>query len=278
MLSVLQFLHTLCGFVFDLLYLPVQWMPPFYSLLVFSVITAVFFLWVYPFISNQDKIQAHKQQITANLLAVRLFQNDLWVFFTIQYNILYYTMRYMGTTLIPIGIMLIPLFLILSQLNRYYSLDPIGINEPFLLKVQVEDEALLQDRETIQLQLPEGVKEDTPAVMVPAEKLVVWRLKADQAGQFDITVQAGNESIHKQLVVDTSSKGISFIRTRDVLDYLLYPGEGVIPQHTGIYSIETPYPEMEISLFGFTLHWVIWFTLLTLVFGFLLKDWMGVQI
>lgn len=278
MLNLIQFVHTICGFIFDLLYLPVQWMPPFYSLLVFSILTAVLFLWVYPFISNQTKIQAHKNQIAANLLAVRLFQNDLRVFFHIQFRILYYTLRYMGTTVIPILIMLIPLFFILSQLNRYYTLKPFDINEPFLFKVYVDDETLLQDRDAIQLDLPAGIMEDTPAVFVPAENLIVWRLITASEGVFDISIKVKNEIIHKQLNVGKPAKGISYIRTQNGLDFLLYPGEPFIHIQSGLDSIEILYPALDISFFGYSLHWIIWFTILTLIFGFLLKGWMGVQI
>ena len=62
------------------------------------------------------------------------------------------------------------------------------------------------------------------------------------------------------------------------LDQLLYPAEPPLAKDGPIKSIAVGYPEAEVSLFGFEMHWMIWFFVLSIAFGFALRNRMGVTI
>jgi hypothetical protein len=51
-----------------------------------------------------------------------------------------------------------------------------------------------------------------------------------------------------------------------------------LPADSAAVAIELHYPERELSLLGFSLHWLIWFFIFTMVLAFAMKDWFGVTI
>jgi len=112
---------------FDLLFRPLGLLSPLLSLTLFSAATGLLMVWVFGRVSNQEKIRTVKDRIQANLIAVRLFQNSVGVFFRIQGRIFLSTLLYMGLSLKPMLVMIVPVLLVLIQLQgREYLYDDPG--------------------------------------------------------------------------------------------------------------------------------------------------------
>ena len=56
------------------------------------------------------------------------------------------------------------------------------------------------------------------------------------------------------------------------------PAEDPLPASAPIESITVDYPDAEVSLFGWGLHWIIVFFVLSIVFAFALRNRFGVTI
>lgn len=276
MASVIGLVHSGIGWFFELLFFFMQWMPPILSLTVFAILTGIVFLWIYPLISNQGAIKSYRDQISANLLAVRLFQNDLGVFIRIQGSILYNLMHYMRCSLIPLMIMLVPILLILTQMNRFYSVQPVALGDTILLRVLVEDAQVIPPRSEMHLEAP-GFEIETPALVFASANEIAWRLRAEESGIHTAILSLGNTSIDKRLQAGDYEGSVSERRSAIWWEALLYPGEATLSEEN-LRSIRVTYEPLPLSVFGLPMNWVVWFTLVTLVAGFALKGRFGVEI
>jgi hypothetical protein len=59
---------------------------------------------------------------------------------------------------------------------------------------------------------------------------------------------------------------------------VLYPAEPPLPPGTGIERIDVGYPPASLDVFGFHMHWLIYFVLATVVFMFALRGPLRVEI
>lgn len=279
MISVVSVLNTVLTFLFGLVYWPLKWLGPFWSMVAISWLGGMFMVWVFGKVSNQDAIQQTRDRLSAELLGLRLFKDDLRIFFGIQYQILAWTLKYLRHSLAPMLILMVPTMILLIQLNLHYGTRPLRVGEQTLVKVKLRNPTTLGQGATITLQAPENLKIETEGVRVDEMKEVCWRVRGVSPGKFDLTVSDGKAAVTKEMVVGGRLEGISSMRTGEHwLTSLLYPGEAFIPSQSAIESIEVRYPELDISILGKHVDWLILFLVLSLGFGYAFKGVLGVQI
>jgi hypothetical protein len=61
-------------------------------------------------------------------------------------------------------------------------------------------------------------------------------------------------------------------------DILLNPGEMPIAKDSSVKQIKIDYPSRSIEIFGWNLHWLIVFFVLSIVFGFAFKGLFKVEV
>ncbi len=154
--AIIQLFNSLVTSLFDLLFRPLGLMPPLWSLTLVSVATGLIMLVIFGRVSDQGKIRRAKERVQGGLLATRLFRDDLGVFFRVQGRIALDTARYLKHSLKPMAVMIIPVAVILVQLNGRYGLRPLEVGEPALVKIRVSDPALFEEGTDVQLLAGEG--------------------------------------------------------------------------------------------------------------------------
>lgn len=272
--------------LFDALLAPFASLPALVGLAVVSLVVSVLMLLTYKRFSNQAKLEEVKRQIYAGIFEIRLFNDDFPAILRAQGDILRHNLRYLGYSLVPMAWMLVPLLLIVAQLQFHYGYEGLKPGEPTLLKVELKEDwssrSLAADaagKPRLALEAPAGVKVETPAVWSPSEKELAWRVVAERAGSYELKLQAGGEPLTKSAVSSDRIVRRSPIRVAPTfLDQLLYPAEDPLPAASPIESITLGYPEAEVSLLGWETHWIIAFLILTIVFAFALKGLFGVTI
>ncbi len=246
-------------------------------MIVVSFLTGILMLWLWGKISNQEGIKRVKEKIRGNLIGVRLFQDDLRITMLLQGRIFRHTLSYMRYALLPMLILLVPVILVMIQLNLRFSVRPLEPGQRTLVEAKVRDGE--NSLGTIQLEVPQGVVVETPVVHDPLEGEATWRVRADQAGRYKVTVRAGQDAVEKDLVVGSSWGKVSALRTgRSPWEMLLWPGEVPIETASAIASVEVRYPALAMPLFGWNIHWLVYFFVLSVAFGFAFKGVFGVQI
>ena len=274
MLTIASFISAALTLVVDLLLVPLSVLGQLGSLAALAVLTGVLMLWVYKRVSNQEAIRRHKKQAMGNLLAVRLFPDDLGVFLKLQGRILGATLRYASHSLKPLAVLFVPVVLLLIQLDGRYGVRPLALGETALLKLEVADAAALA---SVSLASGDGVDIETSAVRIPSQRQAVWRLRATRAGDHELAVTVGDVTLTKRVVVGEAAVLVPMTRTSDWLDALLHPGEVPVTD-APVTSITVAHPAAEVDVFGWRLHWLIPFCGLAVLTGFALKGVFGVEL
>jgi hypothetical protein len=279
MLIIVAIFNQVLTFLFGLVYEPLKWLGPFWSMVGLSFLAGILMVWIFGKVSNQDAIQRARNRLSAELIALRLFKDDLRVFFGVQFEILVWTLRYLRHSLLPMLILMVPTLLILIQLNLHYGCRPLRVGEQTLVKVKLRGASGLAKAPEITLHAPENLKIETEGVRVAEMKEVCWRVRGVAPGRFKLTASDGKVSVSKQVAVGGRLEGVSSLRTgKDWLANLLYPGEAPVSGQSAIESVEIRYAELDIFLLGWRVNWLILFLVLSLGFGYACKGALGVQI
>jgi hypothetical protein len=242
-----------------------------------SLVTGVLMLWIFGKVSDQETIHKVRDRIRGNLLGVRIFGDEIGLLFRLQGRILKDTALYLRYAFAPMLVMIVPVLLVLIQMNLRFAVRPLDPGERTTVKVSVRQGTPVDDG--IALEVPRGVVVETPGVSAPELGEVVWRVRAEKAGRYDLVVRAGGAAVTKELVVGNGWGPVSTLRTgRGILDMLLFPGERPIEASQAVRAVEVDYPPLVIKGFGFGINWMIFFFVASIVFGFLFKKPLGIEI
>lgn len=267
---------TMTG-LFDLLVWPFRSMGPIWALLFVSLVAGVLMLWLFGKTSSQDRIKSIRDYIRGNMMAIRLYGDDLGLLFRLQGRIFRSTLVYMGLAMVPMLVMLVPVLLILIQLNLRFQARPLAPGESTVVKVTLRDGPAVGA--PVELDAPDGVAIETPAVRIDSLHELVWRVRGDEPGRHRLVVRAGGESLEKELVVGRRWGAVSEKRTGDgFFDALLFPGEAPIDSSSPIRAVEIQYAELPLSILGFHLHWLVVFFVASVAFGLAFRRPLGVEI
>src|SRR3954468_16548052 len=160
---------------------------PLLLVLAVSIVIGLVMVIVFRYTSDQKAIGRAKDRLKAHLLAVRLFQDQLPVVMRAYGKILSGTGTYLRLAFTPFLIAILPITFFIIQLDRYFGLLPLQPAQSFLVEARVSDPAALNDAS---LQLPPALSSSAPAVHLPKDNEVVWRVVAEREGQYEIKIAA----------------------------------------------------------------------------------------
>ncbi len=277
MVTVVDFLNRLLTPLFDLVCWPFLAFAPIWAMTAISLVTGVAMVWVFGKVSDQTTIKSIRETIRGNLIAVRLFQSDIGVMLRLQRRIFGDTFRYMRYALVPMVVLLVPVVLIMTQLNLRFAARPLEPGEPTLVKAYVRDAAVLEG--DVSLEVGDGVVVETKGVRIPATQEVVWRVRADEGGIHPVVVRLGTETLETRIIAGDGWGAVPQRRTgRGMLDTMLYPGESPIARTHMVEAVEIAYPPLELGVFGWKVDWLVAFFVLSMGFGFAFKNALGVEV
>ncbi len=262
---------------------------PLAIVIVVSLVIGLVMVVLFGYTSDQKAIGIAKDQLKAHLLAVRLYRDQIPVVMGSYGKILRGTGRYLKLAFMPLLYVIIPITLLMVQIDRYLGQTPLPPNAPFLLTVHLSGQgssvqAAGQSTDTdalnaVTLDLPAEVAMTAPPVHIAADNDVVWRLSGSQEGKYEVKVVAGSESVAKTVCIGNNLPRISTIRLRGQFwNRLLSSAEPALPQNSPIESISINYPDRDIDVAGYGMNWIWLFFILSMVAGFIFKELLGIQI
>jgi len=272
--------NSIFGKIFELMFLPFRGLSsPWWGMLVVSALTGLLMLLIFKLTSNQDGIRRTKDRIKAHLLEMRLYNESMRSQFKAMGGILKANLRYMSHSLKPLLVMFIPVILILIQLNFWFAYASLEPGEAVLLKVTLEESINPLETE-IRLQPAPGLTIETPPLRIEEEGEVDWRISFTEAGAYNLDITVGSEHLSKTVAV--SERPLSRLSPRRVekrfWEELSYPTEPPLDETSAVSRIEVVYPTSGLPFLGWTMHWLIAFFLLSIIFGFALKGLFKVEI
>ena len=267
------------GKIFDVLFLPFRSMSPWVGMILVSFLTGLLMLFVFKWTSNQQGIKNVKNKIKAHLLELRLFKDSLGQSLRAQGNILRCNLRYIGYSAKPMMVMILPLILIIIQLNFWFGYESLRLNESAILKIKLADDQNPLETQ-IDIQPSSGLVIETPPLRIQETQEINWRFSAIQAGlqQFAVTIDGATVSKKVAVAQKPFSKISPLKPGKKFLDQALYPTESPVQGQIPIQKIEIQYPAKNMNLFGWKIHWIIVYFVLSIIFGFAFKGVFKVQI
>ena len=265
----------------DALLYPFRDLPPIVGLTVVSLVTAVGLLLVFKRTSNQKALEAVKRRIHACLFEIRLFNDDLVAILRAQADILRHNLSYLRLTIRPTLFVLLPLVLVMAQLQFHYGYEGLRPGQKTLLRVDLAPGTVPSgQRPEVRLDVPAGLRADTDAIWIPAESQVAWRLVAEKDGDYELGIAVGAAPpVEKSVRVTGRAVRLAPERVDSgFISQLLYPAEPPLPEKGPIRAIRLAYPDREVSVLGFGMYWMIPFFVLSLLFAFSLKGFFKVTI
>jgi hypothetical protein len=249
---------------------------PLFLVLTISMVIGLLMVIVFRYTSDQKAIGRAKDRLKAHLLAVRLFQDQLPVVMRAYGKILRGTGSYLRLAFTPFLIAILPITFLIVQLDRYFGWVPLQPAQTFLVEARIEDPTALNDAS---LQLPPELSSSAPAVHIPTDREVVWRLVADRAGQFDIQIAAAGQTVSKQVMVAPGLARVSPLRLKgNFWERIFASGEPALADNSPVQSIEISYPPRVIGFAGMDWNWIVLFFLVSLIAGFIFKSALGIQV
>jgi hypothetical protein len=256
-----------------LLLAPVKGLSWPWQMLVLALPVTALALLVFRFASSQAGIRRAKRLIQAYLLEMRLFRDDLRVVARAQGRVFLLSLRYLLLALPPLAVMLLPMVLVLAQVEARFAHRPLVSGETAMLVVGFD--ALRADA-AVELELPPGLRAETGALRITSRREVRWLLRAVSAGSHIATVHAGGKSIRIPILVDTTSATVAPLMFRSDDPQILWaPQAPALAAGQPFRGVEVVYPRAGAAVGGLSnACWGLFG--LTMILGFVLRGRVGV--
>jgi len=249
---------------------------PLAIVIVVSLVVGLLMVVLFGYTSDQKAIGIAKDQLKAHLLAVRLYRDQIPVVMGSYGKILRGTGRYLKLAFKPLLYVIIPITLLMVQIDRYLGATPIPSNAPFLLTVHTTGGDALND---VTLDLPSEITMTAPPVHVPSANEIVWRLVGSKEGKYEMKIAAAGQAAAKVVCVGSGLARISTVRLRGHFwERMFSSAEPALPENSPIEYISINYPDRNIEVAGYGMNWIWLFFILSMIAGFVFKELLGIQI
>jgi len=261
---VLWVLNPICTHVGDIVYAPLSLLPIGLGLIVLSAVAGVVMLLAFRRLSDQKAIGRAKDQIKANLLALKLYKDELRVTLLSQWRLLGAIGRLQRHMLAPVLWLLLPMLLGLAQMGIRYQWRPLKPGERALITMKLAGNPA--DPPTVSLSPTAGAIVEVGPVPARLDDGVelTWRVRGAEPGRHRLDFLVGGTAVAKELVVGDGFDRVSPFRSqRSWTTQLLYPAERPLPGDSSVQSIEIEYAGRDSWVYGADI-WVLTFFVISM--------------
>lgn len=278
-------IFTLLNHLVDFLISPFHSLNPVLQLVLLSLISTVLLLFIFKRISNQESIKLHKNKIFGNFLEIAIYRDQFLRSVICQATVLKHNLLYLKAIGTPLLIMLAPMILVCLQLEYRLGHQALKPGASFIIEAQIAhdrgtdqadilDDVIITTSETIAL--------ESPPLRRPSTGQIFWQARVSGAGTpnfISIGLPGSPPPVRKDLAVNNLTSRFSpEKRSMRSFGDILASGEDPIPPGSGIDRIRVAYAPAEYPFFQWTFSPIVYYFILTLLFGLLLKPFMKVNI
>jgi hypothetical protein len=248
------------------------------SLTALGILTGIAILPVFARFSNTEGIALAKRKIRAALYEFRLFGDEPRLVFRAQGRLLLWNARYLGLMLKPAAVVILPIIVLTMLMDTVYGHRSLHVGEDTLVTARVANNV---DLNKISPTLRgNNIAVETPSVRMPDQHQVVWGVRATDpgTGRLSITLPGVDDPAHKNVAVGPGVRILSDRRVNSLWDWLIDPGETLLPRNSAFRWIGIQYPDAQVNFFGFGIPWIVWFILVSWITVFALRKPFGVVI
>lgn len=273
-------LNSILTPIADILLAPFGRLPSQVALIFWSVVVGIAMAWVFKHTSNQQRLKEVASCIKAQLLAIKLFKDDLGVTFRCQRELMKATGFRLLHSMPPMLIMLIPIALILTHLAVRYEFRPIQPNESSVVELTLSSTHWEANKD-LQLQVPPQVEIETPALRDHERHTVSWRIRPTAPSATPLTWTIAGQTVEKALVVSDRPDLLHRVSPQrpgsNIFDRILYPTESGFTSDSPVQSISIQHPRNSSPIFGLDIPWWATFFIVSMLAAVATRPWLKVQ-
>ena len=272
----ISWLNTGMNTLFGLLRGPMAALPAWLSLTIVSALLGVVLLVLFKYTSTQAAIARVRDRIKAQLLAMKLFKDNIPVVLKSQIQVFIAAVMLLVYSIPPMLVMALPFCLVLGQLGLWYQARPLAINELALVTMQLSGPKNAPIP-PVSLASTDAVNLIAGPVRVPSKQQVYWQIQAAQLGTHQLQFHVGDVQIQKELAVGSGFMPVSLKRpSLNIGDLILYPSEKPFNKASPIRSIEISYPDRTSPVTG-SGTWIITLFVVSMLCAFMAKPFFNVK-
>jgi hypothetical protein len=275
--QVVAWLNVVANALGRLLLAPIGLLPGWLSATLVAGVTGVLLLVAFKYTSNQRAIKRARDQINANLLALKLFKDSTATVFRAQGGVLVGAGRLFLLSLVPMLAMVVPVALLISQLALWYQSRPLRVGEEFVVDLQLGGTGDAEIPE-VNLEPSDAVEVILGPVRVTSQRAICWRIVARRPGTSRLVFHTRDEAAEKELAIGDGFQRVSLQRpARNWMDVLVHPWEAPFAADSTVQSIKIDFPPRDSWTSG-TNTWIVYWFIASMVAAFVFKPWLNVNI
>jgi len=274
----MEIISTILNSFFGFLFSPFKTLDPVWGMLFVSFATGIVMLLIFKATSDQAGIKTAKNKVRGHFLAIRLYRDDLGLMFGTVRNLLISNFLYLKKAFRPMLFLMIPVGIILLHLAGRYEKRPFQIGETTVLSLRLTENTSWEQLKKVEIDVPDGIKLETLPVRIVQLSEISWRIRVEEQGEYWVAFKLADHVVKKKIVVNEILLPLDSKVTRSSFSTLLAnTDESSLPESGPFLAIEMTYPKREFDMFGFELHWLLSFFLLSLISGFAFKRFLRVE-
>jgi hypothetical protein len=256
----------------DVVLTPMDALPPWLAIVLFSIISGVALIWAFGKISSPKRLEVARDRMSSAIYEVRLYFDSPKRIISSQFNLLRWSFLYILYTVPALLILGLPLSVLFVPLEARYGLEPLHKDATALVHVVLDDKTepdsvkLAEAQSTVKLSAP-------PVVIRPTHEMY-FRVNAPE-GTGQIALQAGGQVVTKEITAGTTTT-VNAERASGLEGLLAIGGERPLPPMSGVTRISVRHETRDMSLLGLSAPWWVHWLVISTIAALLVKKRMGV--
>jgi hypothetical protein len=162
-----------------------------------SVLYGIVAVLIFRRLTDKSRIGRSVNRILAHMMELGLFIDSPSLVFRAQRDLLRENFRLLRLTILPGAIIALLFVVLYPPMNAMYGHAPLPVGEPSVVTIQMKDAAM----PAVQLEAPEGIIIETPAVRVLHDHQISWRVRALRPTMADFKFHLDNHSAIRSITI-----------------------------------------------------------------------------
>jgi hypothetical protein len=256
---------------------PIAVLPGWLSNTIISAVTGICLLVIFKYTSNQHAIGKVRDDIKANILALKLFKDSISVTLQAEARVFKGALLLLFHAIPPMLVMILPVSLLLAQMSLWYQSRPLLPGEAAVMTVKLNDD-VEENWPTVNIEPTSVAKVTVGPVRVLSKREICWEIKALENGKHHITLDINGHQIEKDLAIGDGFMRVSFARpASNWASILMHPAEEPFAPDSIVQSVTIDYPKRLSKTSGAD-WWLIYFFAASMLFALVLRPFVKVRI
>lgn len=244
-----------------------------WALAAWAVVFGVLAIFLFKVATPQRRLAAARDRLVGRLLEAAIYQNSLRTLLAVQGALVMANLRYLVLALPALAALALPLLVVLPQLDARFGRRPVEVGEAVLVSITARQGGYT-------LVADAGLAVESGPLRDPDRGEMIWRIRATEPGRHDLILTgAGDDLIFPVSVSEDGLPALAAARHRSGFSQLLHDPAGTpLPANSAVERFGVQTPERDVKIFGVSAHWLVGFTILSLIAGLLLKKPLRVEL